>query len=73
MTNRQEQSPQPTDVQKQTDKAGPLLQLGAPVPDFEAKTTHVIEPPPSTADEAEERLQDPELDVTDWYFATRKA
>lgn len=32
----------------------------------------VIVPPPSTAREAAERLEDETLDVTDWYFAKRK-
>lgn len=32
----------------------------------------VIVPPPGTAQEAAERLQDKDYEVTDWYFSTKK-
>ena len=35
------------------------------------KGDDVVMPPPETADEAAARMQDPEADVTDWYFATK--
>ncbi|TNF84248.1 MAG: peroxiredoxin, partial [Acidobacteria bacterium] len=32
----------------------------------------LIVPPPQTQEEAEERVKDPSVECTDWYFCTKK-